>query len=661
MKKYILAVILILAALVVAGCVAGGELLAEELYLTVVLTDGEGYTITSPNPQKILAGGSAKFNIEVDPAYIIDEVGAGALLQDGAIVLENVNYPVTVEVSSRLREEYTYQTIYDVRYGKLTSSEESRRVLEGTEVTLTATPNAGAMFLGYSIGGYLKNGGEIVGYSTEYTFTVDKNIRLYANYAEEGSRIVIYDSNGGAVVNSSMEQIYVEIANSRYICPNALYDGGNFSREGYVLYGYNTEPDGSGRYYGLGWNIVMDENVVNLYAQWMKETDPSSFRYKISGGKVQITGYTGNDETVVIPESIDGNPVTSIAPGAFTKCNFSTMYFSKNLFQIADNAIVSCTNFKTLYFSDSIFVITDKFYQSCPNFSTLYMNAVNPPRYMTSRNGNYQVKFERLITAPGKKLIITAGSNCAYGVISEQLMEGLGGEYSVVNYGCNQSTPAAFYIEVASKFINEGDILLHVPEIINYQWGYNEINTTHWQIFEGAYDAFSYIDIRSYIKVFSSFSAFNSARQLRAVNTYEQYSSETVNIYGDYIKEKKGQTYTPSSMKYNLDVARINNSYNVYLNRALDMVSAAGGRCYISFAAINYEAVNATSRTKAQQDKYMNAAAEYIHATVISTPGDYIMENKYFFNSDYHLNTEGAVIRTNMLIRDIKAQFAKEK
>ena len=379
------------------------------------------------------------------------------------------------------------------------------------------------------------------------------------------------------------------------------------------------------------------------------------------GRQGQITGYTGDDEIVVIPEFIDGHPVTTITLGAFSGCSFSTLVFSKNLKTVAGGAVVNCPNFTTLYMSDSILIINDSFYNNCPNFSKLYMNATQAPRYISSRNGTYQIKFERLMTAPGKKLVVTGGSNVAYGVISEQLMDGLGNEYSVVNYGCNASTPASFYIEVISHFIKEGDILVHAPEDNKYQWGYNEVNPTLWQIFEGAYGAFSYVDIRNYINVFSSFATFNAARQSRGTNTYENYTSETVNMYGDYIKEKVGQTYTPEPKKKGLSASLITASYNQNLNRSLDMVAAAGGRCYLSFASINFVTVNDNARTPAHQTQYMNAAKNNIHATVISKPGDYLMDTKYFYNSDYHLNTQGAKVRTDLLVRDIKAQLAKEK
>lgn len=657
MKKRFVIYLLMLTALIATGCMKSDgkrEKVPKDLYVTVILTDGEGYTIKSQNPMKVSPGGTASFDIEVNPEYIIDSVGGGAVYSDGVVKLENINYPTTLNLSSRPRVKYTYQTMYDTRYGTLTSSVGEKTVFEGTEVTLTAVPAKGSMFLGFSTGGYLKNGGTIVSYSTEFTFTVSSDVRYYANYAQTGSKIVIYDANGGSVRNSSMNLIYVEIAGSHYLCPNTLFDNSSIIRDGYVLYGYNTKPDGSGRYYGLGWNVVMPETgIENLYAQWMKATDASQFSYKIVNSKVQINRYTGNEETVIIPETIEGKPVATINAGAFTNCSFKTLVFSRNIQMVADKSIVNCSKFTTLYFSDSVLSITDSFIQNCPNFSKLYMNAVQAPRYMTSRNGNYQIKFERLITAPGKKLVITAGSNCAYGVISEQLMSGLNNEYSVVNYGCNASTCADFYIEVVSHFINNGDILLHAPENSSYQWGYNEINTTLWQIFEGAYDAFSYVDIRNYIKIFSSFSSFNSSRQSRSVNTYEQYSSETVNIYGDFIKDKIGQVYTPGGQGFTVSI--ITSGYNKYLNRVLDMVTSAGGKCYLSFA------VRYAPKVSTDQTEYVNAAKTNIHATVISAPGDYMFDVKYFYNSDYHLNTAGAVIRTNLLIRDIKAQFAKEK
>ena len=41
--------------------------------------------------------------------------------------------------------------------------------------------------------------------------------------------------------------------------------------------------------------------------------------------------------------------------------------------------------------------------------------------------------------------------------------------------------------------------------------------------------------------------------------------------------------------------------------------------------------------------------------TPISDVEDYMFEGRYFYDSDYHLNDLGAVLRTEQLIKDLKA------
>ncbi len=157
MKKRTLFFLVFILALCAAGCMHGsGPDSGRDLSLVVMLTEGEGYTVTSQNPVRVQPGGTATFEVEVDPTYIIDSVDRGAVYEDGKIMLENVNYPTTIRVSSRPRELYTYVVTNDSRYGAVSSSEASQTVYEGTEITLTVTPKEGAMFLGFSVGGLLR-------------------------------------------------------------------------------------------------------------------------------------------------------------------------------------------------------------------------------------------------------------------------------------------------------------------------------------------------------------------------------------------------------------------------------------------------------------------------------------------------------------------------
>jgi len=49
-------------------------------------------------------------------------------------------------------------------------------------------------------------------------------------------------------------------------------------------------------------------------------TVQAQFRYTTSGGTVTITGYTGPGGDVVIPDTIDEKPVTTVGDRAFSGC-----------------------------------------------------------------------------------------------------------------------------------------------------------------------------------------------------------------------------------------------------------------------------------------------------------------------------------------------------
>ena len=679
MKRFWICFLTILCTSVfLTGClgVASGVVDAlkepKPMTVSVMLQEAEGLTVKSENPVQVKAGDNASFEVELAPGYKIDALTGGAVYENGVITLSEVRFPTTIEPETRMLGKFLMTVNNNPEQGKVRSNVPGGLVKEDTEITLSVTPAEGMVFLGYSVGDSASAGAEIVCTTPEYTFSLTEEVEVYTNYYNVGDgRLIIYDSNGG-----DQPEQYDSFSNSsHYICPHALINTDYFTREGYVLYGYNTKADGSGTYYGPGWNIIMPEDdtvPLKLYVQWMPVTEKEAFTWTVNETKknVTITGYTGNHEVVVIPETIDGYPVASISKGAFKNCSFKSLYISKNILSINNGAISGCKQFETLYFSDTVRMVTDMAFENCTNLKTLYMLACMTPRYCASRNGNYMVKYQRLITAPSPKLVIHSGSNTSYGIDSALLESELGNRYSVVNYGCNQDTPACFYYDVIADFINEGDVVVHAPEMRNYQWGYNEMNTTTWQIFEGAYDAFIHVDIRNYKTVFSSFASFNGSRYTMTPRSYENYSSETVNKYGDYIKEKIGSGPIQGTINnllanggvgsMNMDPGYLTQSYVSNLNREFDNIKAAGGKVYITFCCTMNINLNKESQGLARQMDYKAAVIKNIHGTVISDPGTYVMEYRYFYNSIYHLNTIGSQLRTRWLAKDILAQLAKE-
>ena len=679
--------LLLLAVFLFSGC----EI--EEgtgLTIPVMLADAEGIEVLSDNPVRIPIGGDARFELRMDEALMIDNLPSDATLEDGVLTLKSVFFPKTLKLDTHMRVSCDFFASANVlSAGTLDVSLPNGTYWSETEVTLSAVPEEGFHFLGYSVGALAEDGGEIVSVDPNYTFELSESIRIFANFAltwtdpaltvtvPKDKWVLIYHANGGVLAETGADGTKtIEFSNTYYHCPNTLVDRDYFEREGYVLYGYNTAADGSGTYYAPGWNVIMPERgAISLFCMWAKVSDPADFEYRVQNGAIYLTKYKGDDEFVVIPETIDGLNVDTIMSRTFENLdNMKKLFITKNVRALYDKSVLSCDSFEELYFSDSVVSLTDAAFSDCPNFHKLYMMAAVAPHYLNSRNGTYCIKYERLITAPGKKLIIASGSNSAYGVNSpllEELLQEGGHEYSVVNYGQNAGTALTFYPEVIAYHMNEGDLLVLAPEINKFQFGYSEINTTLWQIFESAYDAFACVDIRHYDKLFTSFSTFNNARKrgVCADNAYEKYTTDTVNSYGDYSKNKVGyeKSYASTvqalldkggagSWDYNSSVSYIN-SYGAKLNRTLDMVAAKGGTVLISFAAANIINFKAASQEQGgTPQKNLEAAVdEKLHGIRISEVATYTMNTELFYNSHNHPTSAGAISRTEWLSADILA------
>ncbi len=686
----------------------------EKRTYDVTLKCSEGVT-ASASKLSVAHGDTAKFTVTIADGYEFTSVSDGAVFdaKTGTVTMANVtgNAGLIIDVHKKNDIYYSY-SVNESEWGSVSSSLQPGYYSEGTTVKVTAVPKKGS----------IKNitvGGKVVATSFSYSFKLKRNAdnTVVVNFnpppdpaltvsVPNGKWVILYHPNGGTCTLTKDDYLTETYnATTIYHCPNAKPDLGVFKREGYVLLGYNTERDGSGTFYAPGWNVIMPERgAISLWCVWIKASPAEDFTYTVSASTktfqysksekittkyVTITKYKGTDTTVVIPETIDGYPVTHLSAGVFKdNKNLTTLVFPRCIISVASSTVQNCQNFTTLRFFDSVQTMPDDWYAKCPNFSKIYLGAMRMPSYLSGRNGTYAVKFDWLITAPGKKIVIVSGSNSAYGIDSpllESKLKEAGYEYSVVNYGQNASTAAAFYIEVISNYINPGDILIHEPELNKFQYGHNEIDNVLWQIFEGAYDAYSCVDIRHYFKLFSVMAARNTNARSRDPQSYETFTTDTVNAWGDYSKKKVGTDEKTTqaldgydknggfgSNSFSTPTGFINNntstSYNgttfVYvqeINRAYDLIAAKGGKVLFSSCVAARIAFTKASQINdgAEQTAFMKAVDTKLHVTRISVPSDYLFERQYLYNSIYHVNTEGQVIRTGLLARDLIAYFSK--
>ena len=650
-----------------------------------------------PESLTLKSGAAYSIYVKAREGYKITGVSAGTF-ENGLFSLSDVIADTEVVFSAKKLAVFSVNALSaDPSKGSVTVRNGVSSAYEDSKITLMSVPAEGNSFVGYSRGLPIRDGGVILSKSAQYTFELRDDTVIYANFGKTGVEeiffedpaahyaapadkwLLFYHPNGG-INTETGTGVYRTESFSRefYHCPNTPWGSGGFTRDGYSLIGYNTKPDGSGKYYGLGWNVVMPESgTVNLYCVWAKNSDIADFRYKVEENRAIITAYTGKDGFLVIPDSIGSFAVEALASGFLVNNKtVESLYIPASVKTLESKAVVSCDRLKSVYFSDTAVSVGNEWYSKCAEFSTVYMLAQRPPSHTKSYSASCAVKFERIQTVKGPKMIIIGGSNVLEGVITPQLQDKLkkaGYDYTVINLGINAADCILFYLEFVSHFVDDKDIIVHCPETHEIgQFGSNEIITTHWSYFEGAYEVLSYVDIRNYANIFGSFGYANSGRNEE--HTYEDYATNgyRVNTYGDF-SYPRPQTYEKymyiiekseadgyGDYGYETAIAFLGNTVNVgRLNRAYDMCAEKGCTMLLSFGVL-YDKISSPdtqNENSLLQKKYMQTVDERLHILRISVPHDYLFSSEYIYDSPFHLNDKGAPIRTDRLGDDIIGYF----
>ena len=98
----------------------------------------------------------------------------------------------------------------------------------------------------------------------------------------------------------------------------------------------------------------------------------SDFEYEVDDGKVTITDYTGAGGDVVVPDTIDGRPVTCIGDNAFCYCTgLTSITLPDSLTVIGNYAFYGCTNLTSITLPNSLITIGEWAFYGCPAAITI--------------------------------------------------------------------------------------------------------------------------------------------------------------------------------------------------------------------------------------------------------------------------------------------------
>lgn len=431
-------------------------------------------------------------------------------------------------------------------------------------------------------------------------------LRLASRYCT-----VTYEANGGQSVRGGALRESRTYDLTGHARPNTALGSDLFSREGYTLTGWNTSSDGSGEAVGLGSRVSAPDSAVTLYAQWARWSGADDFTWRQTPDGTAITGYGGSDGVVVIPEVLDGRPVTSVEAGAFQGCGAAAVVLPPTMLDVAPGAFQNCA-LRTLTLFDSIRSVGDGSFQNCPEFATLRINAAEPPfGYVWRKESCYADKIDRLILTQGqKRAVFYGGCSMWYNLDGVQAQQALGEGYAVVNLGLNGTVNSLVQMQIMGAFLGEGDLVIHTPEL--------------------------------------------SSRQQMLLRTAmgEEDDKLWCGIENNYdLPDRVG-----------LDPAYVDGAAMERLGEYYAWFQSRGARVYVSCACVNLDAVPEGQRENAPlMDSLLREAVGRMEGVaLISSLEDYLYENGDFFDTNYHLVTQAARENTALWLRDLRAQMERD-
>ena len=470
------------------------------------------------------------------------------------------------------------------------------------------------------------------------------------------SSVILYDPNGGCFVESgSTAPLRVAYGPSAHPRTNTLSGAEKLHRDGYVLTGWNTAPDGSGQHIGLGSRITAEKDAeIVLYAEWAPETPQELFAWVDAQEGIQLTACLDTSaDSLVLPAEINGKPVTAIAAGFAQGLSLQRLVIPDTVLRIEEGAFRDCT-IEHIFFFDTLRQVSDAaFADSRPRY--WHIGAVLEPRYQgISDIASFTDKMDLLLLHQDEqKLLLFSGCSMNFGMDSRILADAFPA-YTVLNLGAVGGTNAQFQFECILPYIRSGDVFIHAPEQASPYQLMTKTNCENRMFIavEGNFDLLAQVDMTTLGEgAFDCFQAFNANRQLMEPGSYaDQFIP--LNSYGDNVQHRLASDQGRFDESYGLLTELLTEEALDRLASYYDRIRAAGARVYLSYAPINALCCEEPGQIEAFAVQWEQGMLARGYET-ISDLKAYVMEARYFYDTDYHLTTAGAEIRTRQLTGDL--------
>ena len=284
-----------------------------------------------------------------------------------------------------------------------------------------------------------------------------------------------------------------------------------------------------------------------------------------------------------------------------------------------------------------------------------------PAQYQDTFMGELPYKFSRLADAPGKRIIVIGGSGMAFAVDSSLIEREFPG-YTAVNMGMYADLGTKFLLDLTEGELRSGDIVIFSPEqhpqTLSMYFGAKSALCG----MDGAWSMLTRVRREDWGTLIGALPGF-SLEKFRFMLTGKHpegegiYKRDSFNEYGDIESPLAAENIMPGyvdpSVTVSYDPSVLEEAFLARLNEYAARARKKGAEVYWYFCPADRLAVDAA----ASPEDFYESLYETLDFPILGDPRNAVMDEAWFFDTDFHLNGSGRTVFTVQLIRDLKAHL----
>ena len=296
-----------------------------------------------------------------------------------------------------------------------------------------------------------------------------------------------------------------------------------------------------------------------------------------------------------------------------------------------------------------------------PFLAVVIITEKTPNQYKNTYLAEFEDKYELLNNTKERKIIFVGGSSLPFGLRSDLIEEQLP-DYKVVNFGLYATLGTKFMMDMSKSNINEGDIVIISPELNSQTYSLYFNPSAVLQACDGFAFKQRYLSIKDNMKLMYNYYNFakdklNYDRDNNAPDPIGIYRHDSFNEYGDIKVDRPNNIMNngvDSTMQITTTNELLNDEFVEYVNKYIEYVRNKNAKIYFSFSPCNELAIASSKKTREEFQKNIDLK---IRCDRLSNLDDCIIDYRYFYDTNFHLNSSGAIYYTSLLINNLKMKL----